>query len=65
LCEFLANRPKPSDFVPEKPVDDIQQFCDSIAATLRKLSPLAVAQLKVKIAGIVGEEEIAWAQQQT
>lgn len=63
--EFLSNRPKPSDFIPQKPDDDIQTFCDSIAKTLRKLSPLAIARAKLKIANIVGEEEIAWAQQPT
>lgn len=63
LREFLANRPNPSDFMPKKPIDDIQHFLDSIAVTMRRLSPLAIARLKLKIANIVGEEEIAWAQQ--
>lgn len=63
LRELLANRPNPSDFIPQKPVDDIQHFLDSIAVTMRKLSPLAIARLKMKIANIVGEEEIAWIEQ--
>lgn len=63
LREFLANRPKPSDFIPQTPVDDIQHFLNSIAVTMRRLSPLSIARLKVKIANIVGEEEILWATQ--
>lgn len=63
LRDFLANRPNPSDFIPKKTDDDIQHFLDSMAVTMRRLSPLAVARIKVKMANIVGEEEIAWAQQ--
>lgn len=62
LHEFLANRPKPSDFIPQQSADDIQQFFKSMEATVRKLSPLAIARIKLKIANIVGEEEIAWAE---
>lgn len=62
LREFLAQRPKPSDFLPQKPDDDIQQFFDSMASTVRKFSPLSIARIKLKIAQIVGEEEIAWAE---
>lgn len=63
LREFLASRPKVSDFIPQKPIDDIQYFLDSIAVTMRRLSPLSIARIKLKIANIVGEEEIAWAEQ--
>ena len=61
--ELLAQRPKATDFMPQKPVDNVQQFFDSMASTVRKFSPLAIARIKLKIAQIVGEEEIAWAQQ--
>lgn len=61
LKEFMTQRPKPS----EKPSDDIQQFFDSMASTVRKFSPLTIAQIKLKIAQIVGEEEIAWAEKTT
>lgn len=63
LREFLDSRPKPSDFMPPKPADDVQQFFDSMASTVRKFSPLAIARIKLKIAQIVGEEEIAWAEE--
>ncbi|XP_055321618.1 uncharacterized protein LOC129577869 [Sitodiplosis mosellana] len=59
LHEFSAQRPKPSDFMPQKPADDIQQFFDLMASTVRKFSPLSIARLKLKIAQIIGEEEIA------
>lgn len=62
LREFLANRPKPSDFIPQKPVDDIQHFLHAIAVTMRRLPPLAIARIKIKVANIVGEE-IPWAEQ--
>lgn len=62
LREFMTQRPKPSDFMPQKPDDDIQEFFNSMASTVRKLSPLAVARIKMKIAQIVGQEEIAWAE---
>lgn len=64
LREFLANRPKPSDFLPQKPADDVQQFFDSVASTVRKFSPLSIAKIKLKFGNIVGEEEIAWAEEQ-
>lgn len=61
--KFFANRPKPSDFFPpEKPSDDIDAFFHSIATTVRKFSPVAVARLKLRIANMVGEEEISWAE---
>lgn len=61
----MESRPKPSVFLPQKPVDDIQQFFDSMASTVRKFTPLAIARIKLKIAQLVGEEEIAWAELQT
>lgn len=64
LHEFLANRPKPSDFLSQKPTDDIQQFCDAMASTVRKFSPLQIAKVKLKISQVVGLEEIAWAEAQ-
>lgn len=64
LREFLANRPKASDFIPQKPADDVQQFFDSMASTVRKFTPVTIAKIKLKIAQIVGEEEIAWAEEQ-
>lgn len=65
LREFMSSRPKLSDFLPQpKPADDTQQFFDSMAATVRKLSPLAIARIKLKVGQIVGEEEISWAEQQ-
>lgn len=65
LREFLANRPKPSDFLPQKPADDVQQFFDSMASTVRKFTPVSIAKIKLKIANIVGEEEIVWAEEQS
>lgn len=62
MREFLATRPKPSDFLPKQPDDEIQIFFNSMAATTRKFSPLSVARLKLKISQLVGEEEIAWAE---
>lgn len=66
---LLSQPPKPSDFVPQNPFDfipqnpsdDIQPFFDSMVSTVRKFSPLSIARIKLKIAQIVGEEEIAWA----
>lgn len=63
LREFLNSRPKPSDFIAQKPVDDVQEFFNSMASTVRKFTPLAIARIKLKIAQIVGEEEIAWAEE--
>lgn len=62
LREFLAHWPKQSDFVPLKPADDVQQFFDSMISTVRKLTPVAIARIKMKVAEIVGEEELAWAE---
>lgn len=64
LRQFLENEPKPSDFLPPKPADDVQQFFDSMATTVRKFSPLDIAKVKLKVAQIVGEHEIVWAEQQ-
>lgn len=64
LREFLDNRPKPSDFLPQKPTDDVQQFFDSMATTVRKFPALSIARIKMKVAQLIGEEEIAWAQEQ-
>lgn len=65
LREFLhRKRPDPIDFLPPKPQekDAIQQFFDSIATTVRNFPPLSIAKIKLKIANIVGEEEIACAE---
>lgn len=62
LHEFLTQRPNPFDFLPQKPADDVQSFFDSMASTVRKLTQLAIARIKLKISQIVGEEEIAWAE---
>lgn len=43
LREFLAQRPKPSNFLPQKPADDVQQFFDSMESTVRKFTPLSIA----------------------
>lgn len=64
LRAFLNDRPKLSDFLPKKPDDDVQQFFDSMAAIVRKFSPLSIAKIKLKIGQIVGEAEIAWAERQ-
>lgn len=61
LREFLAQRPKPFDFVPQQPADDVQLFFDSMAMTVRKFTPLSIAKIKLQIAQIVGAAEIAWA----
>lgn len=63
LRELLATRPSPSEFGAKQPNDDIQHFLNSMAVTMRRLSPLAIARIKLKIGTIVGEEEIAWAEQ--
>lgn len=62
LHELLTQWPKPSDFQPQKPADDVQLFFNSMASTVRKLSPVAIARVKLKISQIIGEEEIAWAE---
>lgn len=62
LREFLAQRPKPYDFMPHQSADNIQLFFDAMASTVRKLSPLSIARIKLKVTQIVGEEEIAWAE---
>lgn len=65
LREFMSRRPMLSDFLPQsKPADDTQQFFDSMAATVRKFSPLAIARIKLKVGQIVSEEEISWAEEQ-
>lgn len=62
LREFLAQQPNPFGFLAQKSADDVQQFFDSMASTVCKFTPLTIARLKLKIAQIVGEEEIAWAE---
>lgn len=64
IREFLSSQPKPSDSMPQKPNDEVQQFFESMATTVRKFSPLAIARIKMKIAHLVGEEEILWAENQ-
>lgn len=64
LREFLAERPKPSDFMQQKPIDDLQHFFDSMASTVRKFSLMRIARIKLKISQIVGEEEMTWAEEQ-
>lgn len=65
LCQYLANRkpPTPLDFLPSKPApkDSIDTFLESIGATLRTFPPVSIAEMKLKIAQLVGEEEIALA----
>lgn len=63
LREFIACRPKPSDFLPQQPQSAVHKFFESMADTVSKFSPMAIARIKLKIANIVGEEEIAWAQE--
>ncbi|XP_031639821.1 transcription factor Adf-1-like [Contarinia nasturtii] len=62
LREFMATRPKPADFFPPKSPDELDTFFESLAKTMRKFSPLVIAKLKLKMSQMVGEEEIAWAE---
>lgn len=62
LREFWAQHPKPSDFMPQQSADDVQLFFDAMASTVRKFSPLSAARVKLKVGQIVGEAEIAWAE---
>lgn len=66
LKEFLTSkRPTPIEFLQqEKPTDSIQLFFDSMASTVRTFSPLSIARIKLRIAQIVGQEEIACAEKQ-
>lgn len=61
LREYLASRPKPSDFI-QKPADELEQFFHSMSLTVRKFSPLAIARIKMKVAQLIGEEELLWAE---
>lgn len=61
---FLNSRTKPYDFLPPMPADDVRLFFAAMASTVRKLSPLAIARIKMKVAQIVFEEEIAWAERE-
>lgn len=45
LREFLAERPKPSDFMQQKPIDDLQHFFDSMASTVRNFSLIAAPSI--------------------
>lgn len=49
LREFLANRPKPSDFLPQRPMDDLQSFFNVMCDTVRKFTPLQIAKIKLEI----------------
>lgn len=62
LRDFLDSPTKPSNILPQIPADDVRQFFNSMATTVGKLTPLAIARIKLKVAQIVGEEEIAWAE---
>lgn len=65
LREFLANRPKPSDFFPLRPMDDLQSFFDNMCDTVRKFPPIDIATIKFEIAQIVCKQEILWAENAT
>lgn len=62
LREFLNRKqPNPMDFLPPKPPapkDNLQQFFEAIASTMRTFPPLSVAKIKLQISQIVGQEEI-------
>lgn len=63
MLDTLLNQcPNPSDSTAQKPADDVQKFFDSMASTVRKLSPLSIAKIKLQVSQIVGAEEIAWAE---
>lgn len=67
LREFLNHKPpNPIDFLPPKPSepkDNLQQFFEAIAGTMRTFSPVSIAKIKLKISQIVGEAEIANAEE--
>lgn len=53
------------DFLPLKPSapkDNLQQFFESIASTMRTFPPLSIAKIKLQISKMVGEEEVAIAE---
>lgn len=62
LREFLNRKqPNPMDFLPPKPPapkDNLQQFFEAIASTMRTFPPLSIAKIKLQISQIVGQEEI-------
>lgn len=65
LREFLQRkRPNPMKFIPPTPPQKcgVQQFFDSMATTVKTFPPLSIAKVKLQIANIVGEEEIACAE---
>lgn len=66
LREFINRKqPNPMDFLPPKPPapkDNLQQFFESIASTMRSFPPLSIAKIKLQISKIVGEEEVACAE---
>lgn len=62
LRDLFINRPKPGDFIQQRPRDDLQSFCDNMCDTMRKFEPLAVAKIKLEIAQIVSKHEIEWAE---
>lgn len=65
LREFINRKqPEPINLLPTpKPKDNLSRFFDSIADTMRTFSPLAIANIKMKVSQLVGEEEIAMASQ--
>lgn len=66
LREFLNHKqPTPIEFLPSKRPemrDNLQQFFEAIASTMRTFSPVSIAKIKLKISQIVGEEEIVCAE---
>lgn len=62
LRELFANRQRATDFLSQRPRDDLQSFFDYMCDTVRKFSPLEIAKIKFEIAQIVGKQEILWAE---
>lgn len=67
MREFMASRkPNSLEFLPPKPKpkEPLEIFFESIYSTVRTFPPKSIAKLKMKISQLVGEEEIALAEQE-
>lgn len=65
LREYLQReRPTPIQYMAPQSSEKcgVQQFFDSMATTVKTFPPLSIAKIKLQIATIVGQEEIACAE---
>lgn len=64
LRQFLKERPKPADFLPQEADNPILHYFKSMALDTMKFSPMAIARIKAKLSQAVSEEELIWAAEQ-